>query len=286
MPNDLLRQMEEGMSSFSKGQKQIATYIIDHYEKAAYMTASRLGEATGVSESTVVRFAIELGFEGYPEFQRAMQAIIRNRLTSFQRIEVTNHLIGDGDVLDKILYADAEKIKQTAESIDRDAFDRAVDALISARNIYILGVRSSASLADFLGAGLLRVSDNVKLIRSTSGSEVFEQMLDIGEQDVLVAISFPRYSKRVVTAVEFAHRAGANVVSLTDSARAPIAAQADQLLLAQSDVAAFVDSLVAPLSIINALLVAISRKKQGELTERLRRLEHIWDEYEVYDKSR
>ena len=286
MPNDLLRQMEEGMPSFSKGQRQIASYIIDHYEKAAYMTASRLGDATGVSESTVVRFAIELGFEGYPEFQRAMQAIIRNRLTSFQRIEVTNHLIGDGNVLDKILYADAEKIKQTAESIDREAFDRAVDALISARNIYILGVRASASLADFLGAGLLRVSDNVKLIRSTSGSEVFEQMLDIGKNDVLVAISFPRYSKRVVTAVEFAHRAGANVVSLTDSARAPIAAQADQLLLAQSDVAAFVDSLVAPLSIINALLVAISRKKQGELTERLRRLEHIWDEYEVYDKSR
>lgn len=286
MPNDLLKQMEEGMPSFSKGQRQIANYIIEHYEKAAYMTASRLGDATGVSESTVVRFAIELGFEGYPEFQRAMQAIIRNRLTSFQRIEVTNHLIGDGDVLDKILYADAEKIKQTAESIDRAAFDRAVDALINARNIYILGVRSSASLADFLGAGLLRVSDNVKLIRSTSGSEVFEQMLDIGEQDVLIAISFPRYSKRVVTAVEFAHKAGANVVSLTDSAHSPIAALSDQLLLAQSDVAAFVDSLVAPLSIINALLVAISRKKQGELTERLRRLEHIWDEYEVYDKSR
>lgn len=286
MPNDLLKQMEEGMPSFSKGQRQIANYIIEHYEKAAYMTASRLGDATGVSESTVVRFAIELGFEGYPEFQRAMQAIIRNRLTSFQRIEVTNHLIGDGDVLDKILYADAEKIKQTAESIDRAAFDRAVDALINARNIYILGVRSSASLADFLGAGLLRVSDNVKLIRSTSGSEVFEQMLDIGEQDVLIAISFPRYSKRVVTAVEFAHKAGANVVSLTDSAHSPIAPLSDQLLLAQSDVAAFVDSLVAPLSIINALLVAISRKKQGELTERLRRLEQIWDEYEVYDKSR
>ena len=286
MPNDLLKQMEEGMPSFSKGQRQIANYIIEHYEKAAYMTASRLGDATGVSESTVVRFAIELGFEGYPEFQRAMQAIIRNRLTSFQRIEVTNHLIGDGDVLNKILYADAEKIKQTAESIDRTAFDHAVDALIGARNIYILGVRSSASLADFLGAGLLRVSDNVKLIRSTSGSEVFEQMLDVGEQDVLIAISFPRYSKRVVAAVEFAHKAGANVVSLTDSAHSPIAPLSDQLLLAQSDVAAFVDSLVAPLSIINALLVAISRKKQGELTERLRRLEHIWDEYEVYDKSR
>ena len=286
MPNDLLRKMEEGMHTFSKRQRQIASYIIEHYEKAAYMTAFRLSEMTGVSESTVVRFAIELGFEGYPEFQRAIQGVIRNRLTSFQRIEVTNHLIGDGDVLEKILYADAEKIRHTAESIDREAFDRAVDALIHAKNIYILGVRSSAALADFLNAGLLRVSDNVKLIRSTSGSEVFEQMLDVGPQDVLVAISFPRYSKRVVTAVEFAHKAGANVIALTDSSRSPLADCADELLLAQSNMAAFVDSLVAPLSVINAILVALSRKKQGELTERLQRLEQIWDEYEVYDKSR
>ncbi len=286
MPNDLLQQMEEGMHTFSKRQRQIASYIIQHYEKAAYMTAFRLGEVTGVSESTVVRFAIELGFEGYPEFQRAMQAIIRNRLTSFQRMDVTNQLIGDGDVLEKILCADADKIRHTAESIDREAFDRAVDALIRAKNIYILGVRSSAALADFLNAGLLRVSDNIKLIRSTSGSEVFEQMLDIGPQDVLVAISFPRYSKRVVTAVEFAHKAEANVLALTDSLHSPIAGCADEVLLAQSNMAAFVDSLVAPLSVINAILVAISRKKRGELTERLQRLEQIWDEYEVYDKSR
>ena len=286
MPNDLLVQMEEGMPSYSKGQKQIARYIIERYEKAAYMTASRLGEAVGVSESTVVRFATELGFEGYPEFQRAIREITHNRLTSFQRMEVSDHLIGDGNVLDKILYADAEKIKSTAESIDHAAFDRAVDAIIGAKNIYILGVRSSAALADFLGAGLLRVSDNVRLIRSTSGSEVFEQMIDIGQGDVLIAISFPRYSKRVVTAVEFAGRAGADVVALTDSPRSPLARCADQLLLARSDSAAFVDSLVAPLSIINAILVAISRKKKGELTERLQRLEQIWDEYEVYDKSR
>ena len=286
MANDLLIQMEEGMSSYSKGQKQIARYIIDHYEKAAYMTASRLGAAVGVSESTVVRFAFELGFEGYPEFQRAVREVIHNRLTSFQRMEVTEHLIGDGNVLDKILYADAEKIKSTAESIDRAAFERAVDAMIGAENIYILGVRSSAALADFLGAGLLRVSDNVRLVRSTSGSEVFEQMMNVGPRDVLVAISFPRYSKRVVAAVEFAHRAGANVIALTDSPRSPLAPCADQLLLARSDMAAFVDSLVAPLSIINAMLVAISRKKKGELTERLQRLEQIWDEYEVYDKSR
>ena len=161
MPNDLLRQMEGGMASFSKGQRRIATYIMEHYEKAAYMTAAKLGETVNVSESTVVRFATELGFEGYPEFQRAMQGIIRNRLTAFQRIEVTNHLIGDGDVVDKILTSDAEKIKHTAEELDRDAFDRAVEALLSARQIYIMGVRSSSHLAGFLDSGLRRMFDNV-----------------------------------------------------------------------------------------------------------------------------
>ncbi len=285
MSNDLLRRMEDGMSSFSKGQRQIARYIIDHYEKAAYMTASKLGAAVNISESTVVRFAIELGFDGYPEFQRAMQDIIRNRLTSFQRIEVTNHLIGDGDVLEKVLNSDAEKIKHTAEWIDHTAFDAAVDKLIGAKRIYILGVRSSEALAGFLNYSLRMVFDNVQLIHATSGSEVFEQLVNIGPNDVLFAISFPRYSKRVVTAVEFAHRAGADVVALTDSVKSPIAALADQLLTAQSDMASFVDSLVAPLSILNALIVALSRKKQDELTARLRRLEQIWDEYEVYDTS-
>lgn len=286
MANDLLHHMEERMPSFSKGQRQIARYIIAHYEKAAYMTASVLAGMVGVSESTVVRFAIELGFEGYPEFQRAMQDIIRNRLTSFQRIEVTNHLIGNGDVLTKVLSSDADKIKHTLDSVDREAFDRAVDKLIAAENIYLFGVRSSAALASFLNYSLRMVFDGVRLIQSTSGSEVFEQMISIGEKDVFVAISFPRYSRRVVTAVEYAKRAGADIVALTDSVEAPIARYADQLLTAQSDMASFVDSLVAPLSIINALLVALSRKKQEELTERLRHLEQIWDEYEVYDKSR
>ncbi len=286
MPNDLLRQMEEGMASFSKGQRRIATYIMEHYEKAAYMTAAKLGEAVNVSESTVVRFATELGFEGYPEFQRAMQGIIRNRLTAFQRIEVTNHLIGDGDVVDKILTSDADKIKHTAEELDRDAFDRAVEALLGARQIYIMGVRSSSHLAGFLDSGLRRMFDNVKVIQSTAGSEVFEQMINIGKEDVLVAISFPRYSRRVVTAVEVAHNAGANVISLTDSHHSPIAPHADQLLTAHTDMASFVDSLVAPLSIINALIVALSLKKQNDLTERLHRLEQIWQEYEVYDTSK
>ncbi len=286
MPNDLLRQMEEGMGSFSKGQRRIASYIMEHYEKAAYMTAAKLGETVNVSESTVVRFATELGFEGYPEFQRAMQGIIRNRLTAFQRIEVTNHLIGDGDVVDKILTSDADKIKHTAEELDRDAFDRAVEALLGAKQIYIMGVRSSSHLAGFLDSGLRRMFDNIKVIQSTAGSEVFEQMINIGPEDVLVAISFPRYSKRVVTAVEVAHNAGADVISLTDSYHSPIAGHADQLLTAHTDMASFVDSLVAPLSIINALIVALSLKKQNDLTERLHRLEQIWQEYEVYDTSK
>ena len=282
MSNDLLRRMEDGMSSFSKGQRQIARYIIDHYEKAAYMTASKLGAAVNISESTVVRFAIELGFDGYPEFQRAMQDIIRNRLTSFQRIEVTNHLIGDGDVLEKVLNSDAEKIKHTAECIDHAAFDAAVDKLIGAKRIYILGVRSSEALAGFLNYSLRMVFDNVQLIHATSGSEVFEQLVNIGPNDVLFAISFPRYSKRVVTAVEFAHRAGADVVALTDSVKSPIAALADQLLTAQSDMASFVDSLVAPLSVINALIVAIGLERKEELSEHFRQLEEIWQQNHIY----
>jgi DNA-binding MurR/RpiR family transcriptional regulator len=285
MRDDLLQRMEREMDSFSKGQRQIATYIINHYEKSAYMTASKLGAAVNVSESTVVRFAIELGFAGYPEFQRAMQNIIRNRLKSFQRIEVTNHLIGGGDVLEKVLTSDVDKIKHTLDTIDREAFDGAVDQLIAAKNIYVFGVRSSFALATTLSYSLRMVFDNVHLIQSTSGSEVFEQMLGIGPDDVLIAISFPRYSKRVVNAVEFAHRAGADVVALTDSAAAPIAAYANQLLTAQSDMASFMDSLVAPLSIINALIVALSRKRQDDVTERLRKLEQIWEDYEVYDSQ-
>ena len=286
MSTNLLKQMEEGMPSFSKGQRQIATYIMEHYEKAAYMTAARLGATVNVSESTVVRFATELGFEGYPEFQRAIQAIIRNRLTSFQRIEVTNQLIGDGNVVERILITDADKIRHTAEDIDHDAFDRAVEALLNAKKIYIMGVRSSAHLAGLLNMGMRRMFDNIKMIQSTAGSEVFEQMISIGQDDVLVAISFPRYSKRVVAAVEFAHNVGANVISLTDSPQSPIALHADQLLTAHTDMASFVDSLVAPLSIINALIVALSLKKQHELAERLSRLEQIWEEYEEYDKSK
>ena len=283
MKNDLLKMLEEGMPSFSKGQRLIASYILEHYDKAAYLTASRLGAIVGVSESTVVRFAIELGYTGYPEFQHSLQEIIRNRLTSFQRIEVTNSLIGDGNVLDKVMMSDVEKLRRTMESIDHTSFEEAIDRIVAAKNIYIIGVRSSSSLAGFLNYNFRMIFDNVKFVQTTSGSEMFEQIMRIAEGDVMIAISFPRYSKRIINAVEYARSKGADVVALTDSEQSPIAAFASQLLIAQSDMASFVDSLVAPLSIINAMIVAVSRKKQDELTERLHVLEEVWDRYDVYD---
>lgn len=273
------------MPTFSKGQKLISAYILDNYDKAAYMTAAKLGAIVNVSESTVVRFAIELGFEGYPELQHSLQEIVRTRLTSFQRIEVTNKLIGDGDVLSKVLVADSDKIKHTLEEIDREAFRTAVDKLLTAKAIYVLGARYSSSLASFLSHSLGMIFDNVKSVQTSSGSEMFEQMLNIGAEDVMIAISFPRYSKKIINAVDYAKRKGVNVIAITDSAMSPIAPQAGQLLLAKSDMASFVDSLVAPLSIINAIIVALAREKQNELTVRLRRLEEIWDEYDVYDKN-
>lgn len=285
MKKDILRIIEENMDGFSKGQRQIARFLLEHYDRAAYMTAARLGHEVSVSESTVVRFVIELGFAGYPEFQKALQELIRTRLTSFQRVEVTNQLIGDGDLLEKVLMGDVEKIRRTLEGISDEVFYGAVDALVKAKRIYIIGVRSSATLAGFLNYNLRMVLDHVRLIETTSGSELFEQIMDIEKGDIMVAISFPRYSKRVINAVSFAKGAGAQVLSLTDSADSPIAAEADHVLVAQSDMASFADSMVAPMSIINALLVAISRAKAEDVNRRLRRLEEIWDEYDVYDKS-
>lgn len=285
MNKNLLVLMEERMPEFSKGQKRIARYILDHYDKAAYMTASRLGSIVEVSESTVVRFAIEVGFDGYPEMQRALQELIRTRLTAVQRVDVTNSLIGEDDVLDKVLGSDADKIRRTLDEIDRKSFDEAVEKIVAARSIYIIGVRSSSTLAGFLNFNFRMILDNVKFVQTTSGSEMFEQIMSIGPEDVLIAISFPRYSKRIINAVEYATGAGADVISITDSRQSPIAAGADQLLLARSDMVSFVDSLVAPLSIINAIIVAVARKKPDDVRERLEKLEHIWDEYDVYDKT-
>ena len=285
MKIDILKSIEAKMSTFSKGQKSIAKYITEQYDKAAFMTAAKLGCEVGVSESTVVRFVMELGFDGYPEFQKALQELIRTKLTSFQRVEVTNTLIGDGDLLSKVLYSDIDKIKKTIDGIDRDAFDRAVKNICSAKNIYILGMRSASYLAGFLNYGLRMMLDNVRLIQTTSGVEMFEQLLGIGEDDVVIAISFPRYSKAVIKAVEMAKEAGADVIAVTDSESAPIARNACEALVSQSDMASFMDSLVAPMSVINALIVGVSRENKNMLKERLHTLEKIWEDYGVYDKN-
>ena len=286
MARNLLKEIEDSIPKFSKSQKLISKYILENYDKAAYMTASKLGATVSVSESTVVRFAIELGFEGYPEFQHSLQEIVRIRLTSFQRMDVTNNLIGDGDVLTKVLNSDIDKIKRTIEEIDREAFEKSVDALVNAKNIYVIGLGSSASLAGSLNHSLRMIFDNVKLLEASSADEIFAQIMNISEGDVIIAISFPRYSRKLITAVNYAKDSGATVIALTDSTASPIAAFADNLLVARSDMASFADSLIAPLSVINALVVAVSRKKQDELRIRLHQLEKIWDEYNVYDTNR
>ena len=284
MNDNLITLLESGMSSFSKGQKLIANFLINNYDKAAYMTASKLGALVGVSESTVVRFAIELGFEGYPELQRSLQELIRTKLTFNQRIEVTNKRIGNGDLLEKVLLSDVEKIKTTLENISRADFERAVEKIIGAKHIYILGVRSSASLANFLFFNLNLIFDNVRFVQTTSGSEIFEHILPMSSEDVMIAISFPRYTSRIINAVDYAREIGASVVAITDNKNSPIATKATEVLIAQSDMASFVDSLAAPMSVLNALIVAISRKRQTEINARFDKLERIWEEYDVYAK--
>lgn len=285
MPKDILSMIQLNMSTFSKGQKLIARFILESYDKAAFMTASKLGKTVNVSESTVVRFAAELGYDGYPAMQKALQEMIRNKLTSIQRIEVSNDRIGNQDILSMVMQADVEKIRMTLEEVDRESFDHAVDAIVKARRIYILGVRSAASLASFMGFYFNLIFEDVVMIHSTSVSEVFEQLLRVGPEDVVIGISFPRYSSRTVKAMHFAKDRGAQVVAITDSEASPLTAMASYTLMAKSDMASFVDSLVAPLSLVNALIVALGRRKNSDLSRTFSELEQIWDEYDVYEKA-
>ena len=282
--NDLITKIQSELPGFSKGQKQIARFILEHYDKAAFMTASRLGVTVGVSESTVVRFATELGYDGYPHLQRALQEMIRNKLTSVQRMEVAGDRMGGRDVLQTVLHADTDMIRVTLDEIDRDAFQGAVDALRGAKRIYILGVRSSSALASFLGFYFNLLFENVTLVHTNSVSEIFEQVLRVGPGDVLFGISFPRYSKRTLSAMKYARDRGARVIALTDSQLSPLARVADHVLLARSDMASFVDSLVAPLSVINALIVAVGMSRRDEIEQTFNKLERIWEEYDVYEK--
>lgn len=284
MANDISQRIKNSYATFSKGQKKIANAILNDYDKAAYMTASKLGMMVGVSESTVVRFANELGFEGYSEFQRAVQELVRTKLTPNQRIEVTKQRMGSGDILENVMESDINKIRYTLDRIDRDTFYKAVDSILSAKNIYVMGARSTESLALVLKYNLSLIFDNVKFIQPTSTAEVFEQMFSISKDDVFIAFSFPRYSSKMVSAVKYARQNSSNVVVFTDSEISPLAEYATCLITAQSDMASFMDSLVAPISIINAIIVEITRRREKEITERFDKLEKVWDEYDVYTK--
>ncbi|MBP3520370.1 MAG: MurR/RpiR family transcriptional regulator [Oscillospiraceae bacterium] len=285
MTKDILAEIKALMPTFSKGQRRIANYIINSYDKAAFMTANKLGLKVEVSESTVVRFATELGYEGYPAMQRALQEMVRNRLTALQRIEVSNNRMADQDIPTMVMHADAENIRLTLDGLNREAFEQTVEAIVTARKVYIVGVRSASALSDFLGFYLNMAMENVVVVHVNSFSELFEQIIHIGEGDVLVGISFPRYSKRTVKGMRYAKDQGATTIAITDSEASPLAELADHTLMARSDMISFVDSLVAPLSLVNALIMAVSRRKDGDLVDTFNKLEKIWDEYEVYEKT-
>lgn len=269
------------MPNMSKRQKQLAEYITKN-SNAAHMTATALADAVGISESTVVRFATAMGYVGFPEMQRAFRESLRIRMTTVERIEDANGRLGHSDIAEAVLRADSEKILSTLDSLDRDSFERAVDMLIGARKIYIVGMRSSAMLAQFMSYYLRLLFDNVFTVCPSGGSEVFEHLINLNKGDVVFAISFPRYSSGTVRAAEYARRTGAGVVVLTDSTSSPLAKYADTLLTAKSEMASFVDSLVAPMSIINAIIAYIGKKRPAETSARFRHLEEVWNEYRVY----
>jgi len=284
MSTDFLLLLQENEPTFSKGQKRIARYITECYDKAAFMTANRLGKTVGVSESTVVRFAVDLGFDGYPSMQKAMQEMVLNRRTSVQRIEVANDRIGDQDILSMVIQSDIEKLRRTGELVSRDDFDAAVRAVLGAKRVFILGVRSAAPLANFLGYYLNYMFNNVHIVTASGTSEMFEKIVGMQSDDVVIAFSFPRYSTATLKAAQYCRSTGANVIAITDNRESPLGQCATHVLCAKSDMVSLVDSLVAPLSVVNALIVAIASKREKELHRTFEELEHIWEEYNVYEK--
>lgn len=278
---DLIKLIQQNFPKLSKGQKLIAEYIMSHYEKAAFMTAAKLGERVGVSESTVVRFAIALGYEGYPKLQKALQELIKTKLTTVQRIEMSSDLANEDDVVRKVLKSDMDNIRATLEEIDIISFYRVVDRMMEAKSVYIIGLRTSSVLAEFLGYYLNLILEDVRVV-SQGISEIYEQLFTAGGEDLVIAISFPRYSRRTVEALSFVKKQGAEILAITDSPLSPLLNYADYTLYAKSNMASFVDSLVAPMSLINALIIAVSMKEKNKVTDIFSRLEEIWGQYNIY----
>ena len=285
MKNDILLLLQSKAHTFSKGQRAISKYITEAYDKAAFMTASKLGKTVGVSESTVVRFAVELGFDGYPSMQKAMQEMVLNRLTNVQRIEVANDRIGDQDVVSMVLQSDLEKLRQTGDMLDRKAFRDAVQAILKAKRIFVLGSRSAAPLANFMGYYLGYMFYDVNIVTVSGASEMFEKFVSVTSEDVVIAFSFPRYSTATVQGAKFCRSVGATVIGLTDTKLSPLAQYCDELLLCKSDMVSLVDSLVAPMSVVNALIVALASCREQELAKTFNALERVWEEYNIYEKQ-
>ena len=277
--------IQNGMDHFSKGQKAIGRYILENYDKAAFMTAAKLGQTVKISESTVVRFAAELGYDGYPSMQKALQEMVVNRLTAAQRIEVTNDRMVGQNVLSMVLQSDMEKLRQTGETVDREAFEAAVNAVLGAERVYIIGVRSAAPLANFLGYYLNYMFQNVHILTTSGASEMFEQIVGVNSKDAVIAFSFPRYSATTLKTAQYCRSTGATVIGVTDTKLSSLGQCSDHVLVAKSDMVSLVDSLVAPLSVVNALIVAIAAKKEKELSKTFQELEHVWSEYNVYEKQ-
>lgn len=285
MTDDILVQLQSSSVTFSKGQRAIAKYITQSYDKAAFMTASKLGKTVGVSESTVVRFAVELGYDGYPSMQKAMQEMVLNRLTAVQRMGVASDRMADQDVVSMVLQSDADKLRRTAEMVSREDFKAAVDAIQGARRIYIIGVRSVSALANFMSYYLNFMFDNVYTVTTSGASEMFEKLVGVGPEDVVIAFSFPRYSTSTLKGVQYCRSTGATVIALTDSRLSPLGQCSDYVLVAKSDMLSLVDSLVAPLSLVNALIVALASAKEKVLSKTFDTLEKVWEEYNVYEKQ-
>lgn len=284
MAKSILHMIESNMSGFSKGQKRIAGYILENYDKAAFMTASKLGKLVGVSESTVVRFASELGYDGYPSMQRALQEMIRSRLTSTQRIQAAGDLFDHQDLLGAILQSDIDKLREIVGEADRTEFENVVERIMRARHVYILGVRSSSFVAGYLNFYMHLLCENVTLVQSNAAGEIFEQLFRIGPEDVMIAISFPRYSRVTMNTVKFARDRGASIIAITDNELSPVYQMSDAALLAPCEMISFVDSMVAPLSLINALLVALAHRMGTDVAKTFEELENIWNEYGVFGK--
>ena len=284
MNEDILSILEYKMPTFSKGQKRIAGLIREQYDKTAFMTASKLGKMANVSESTVVRFAMELGYEGYPQMQKAMQEMVLNRLTSIQRMGLTSDRIGSQDVVSTVLHSDAEKLRQTSETVDRQVFQKAVQEILNAKNIYVIGVRSAAALAGFFGYYLQYMFEHVHIITESSAGELLERLINVRSTDVVIAFSFPRYSSSTVQGVAYCRNAGATVIGITNSMVSPMSDYCDRILVAKSDMVSIVDSLTAPLSLVNALIVALAAGRETVLRETFDKLEYIWQEHRIYEK--